>query len=73
MTWFTFHFAPDFKNPVGLDETVLESIKVIRDAIRSENKRIDEAYYAALRNETLDQAAIDAIEGSLDADLVDAA
>jgi hypothetical protein len=73
VTWFTFHFAPDLKNPVGLDETVLESIKVIRDAIRSENKRIDEAYYAALRNETLDQAAIDAIEGSLDADLVDAA
>lgn len=73
VTWFTMHFKPDLKNPVGLDETVLESIKAIRDAIRAENARIDKAYEAALRNENMDRAAIDAIEGSLDDDLVDAA
>ena len=73
VTWFTFHFAPDLKNPLGLDETVLESIKAIRDAIRSENKRVDAAYQAALRNANLDQAALDAIEGSLEDDFNDAA
>lgn len=73
VTWFTFHFEPDLKKPLGLDETVLESIKVIRDAVRSENDRVNASYKKALRNETLDQTAIDAIEGSLDADLVDAA
>ncbi len=51
----------------------LESIKAIRDAIRSENKRVDAAYQAALRNANLDQAALDAIEGSLEDDLTDAA
>jgi hypothetical protein len=73
VVWFTFHFAPDLKNPLGLDEQLLESIKAVRDAIRSENKRVDAAYEAALRNVGLDQAALDAIEGSLDDDLVDAA
>ena len=73
VTWFTFHFAPDLKNPLGLDEKILESIKAIRDSVRSENKRVDAAYEAALRNVGLDQAALDAIEGSLDDDLVDAA
>jgi hypothetical protein len=73
VTWFTFHFAPDLKTPLGLDETVMESIKAIRDAIRSENDRVNAAYKKALRNDTLDQAAIDALEGSLDADLVDVA
>lgn len=73
VTWFTMHFKPDLKNPLPLDETVLESIRVIRDAIRSENARIDKAYEAALRNESIDRAALDAIEGSLDDDLVDAA
>ncbi len=73
VTWFTFHFAPDLKNPVGLTQDVLDSIKTMRDSIRAENKRVDAAYEAALRNEKLDQSAIDAIEGSLDTDLVDAA
>ena len=73
VVWFTFHFVPDLKNPLGLDEHLLESIKAVRDAIRSENKRVDAAYEAALRNVGLDQAALDAIEGSLDDDLVDAA
>ena len=73
VVWYTFEFAPDLKNPVGLDENVLESIKAIRDAIRGENKRIEAEYLAALRNQNVDQAAIEAIEGSLDDDLVDAA
>jgi len=73
VVWYTFKFTPDLKNPVGLDEHVLESIKAIRDAIRGENKRIEAEYLAALRNQNVDQAAIEAIEGSLDDDLVDAA
>lgn len=73
VTWFTFHFKPDLKNPLGLTQDVLESITAIRDSLRSENKRVDAAYEAALRNEKLDQSAIDAIEGSLDTDLEDAA
>ena len=73
VTWFTFHFKPDLTNPVGLTQEVLDTIKSIHDSIRAENKRVDAAYEAALRSEKLDQSAIDAIEGSLDTDLVDTA
>ena len=58
---------------MGIDETVLGSIKAIRKAIRSENKRVVAAYQAAMRNANLDQAALYAIEGSLEDDLTDAA
>ena len=73
VTWFTFHFKPDLKNPLGLTQGVLESITAIRDSLRSENKRVDAAYEASLLNEKLDQSAIDVVEGSLDSDLEDAA
>ena len=56
-----------------LTEDTLVHITAIRVSLRSENKRVDTAYEAALRNEKLDQSAIDTVEGSLDSDLEDAA
>ena len=71
--WYTFHFDPDLKNPLGLDQDVVDSISAIADAIRAENLRVDKAYKAALANEKLDRAAIEAIEDALESDLEDIA
>jgi hypothetical protein len=71
VTWFTFQFAPDLKNPLGLDEKVVETIKVIAESIKSENARVKKAYDLALSNQQMDQQAIDALNNSLDDDLDD--
>ncbi len=71
MVWFTFHFDPDLKNRLGLDQDTVDSIGAIADAIRNENDRVDQAYKAALANQSLDQGAIDALESALEDDLVD--
>lgn len=73
VTWFTFHFKPDLKNPVSLTQDVVDSMGAIADAIRAENARIDQAYKAALTNQSLDQNAIDAMESALEDDLEDVA
>lgn len=71
VTWFTFHFAPNLKTPLGLDEKVVETIQTIADSIKSENNRIKKAYDAAVAGQTLDRQALDAIQSSLDDDLED--
>ena len=71
MTWFTFHYAPDLKNPLGLDDKVVETIQVIAESIKSENARVKKAYDLALSNQQMDQQAIDALNNSLDDDLDD--
>ena len=71
VVWFTFHFDPDLKNRLGLDQDTVDSIGAIADAIRNENDRVDQAYKAALANQSLDQGAIDALESALEDDLVD--
>ena len=71
VVWFTFHFSPDFKNPLGLDEKVVETITTIADAIKSENNRVKKAYDMALSSQQMDQQAIDALNNSLDDDLED--
>lgn len=71
VTWFTFHYAPDLKNPLGLDDKVVETIQVIAASIKSENARVKKAYDLALSNQQMDQQAIDALNNSLDDDLDD--
>ena len=71
MTWFTFQFAPELKNPLGLDDKVVETIQVIAESIKSENVRVKRAYDLALSNQQMDQQAIDALNNSLDDDLDD--
>ena len=73
VVWFTFHFDPDLKKPLSLDQDVVDSISAIADAIRNENARVDQAYKAALTNQSLDQNAIDALENALEDDLEDVA
>jgi hypothetical protein len=71
VTWFTFQFAPELKNPLGLDDKVVETIQVIAESIKSENVRVKRAYDLALSNQQMDQQAIDALNNSLDDDLDD--
>ena len=63
----------DFKNPLGLTKSDVDHINAFDDIIGAENKRVKEAYRNALRNEKVDVAAIQAIEGGLDNDLKDVA
>ena len=71
VVWFTFHFEPDLKNRLGLDQDTVDSIGAIADAIRTENDYVERAYKSALANQALDRGAIDALEGALEDDLVD--
>ena len=64
VVWFTFHFDPDLKKPLSLDQEVVDSISAIADAIRNENARVDQAH-RSLTNQSLDQNAIDALENAL--------
>ena len=73
VVWYTFHFEPDLHNPVGLDQDTVDSIGAIADFIKSENNGITKAHNAALASQTMDQRALNAIEGELDNDFVDAA
>ncbi len=73
VVWYTFHFEPDLSNPLGLDQETVDSIGAIADYIKSENKGITTAYNAALTNQKMDQRALNAIEGDLESDFVDAA
>ena len=73
VTWFTFHFSPDLKTPLALDQATYESMGVIADAIRSENQRVDDAYHSMLKNQNLDKRALDALDSSLDADFEEVA
>jgi hypothetical protein len=71
--WFTFKYKPAFQNPLAMDDNLVNQVTKMAEGIRSENARIQKAYDAALSNQTLDRAAIDALEGNLDSDLEDEA
>jgi hypothetical protein len=55
-----------------MTKDVFETMKVFADTIRAENKYVDDQYFKAVKEDSLDTSAIAAIEDSLDADFVDA-
>lgn len=71
--WYTFVFTPDLKDPLALDQDTYDSMAFIADMIREENASIDEKYEAALREDSIDGDAIEALGDSLDDDFEDVA
>lgn len=70
--FFKIHWEPLLKNKLPMTKDVFETMKVFADTIRAENKYVDDQYFKAIKEDSLDTAAIEAIEDSLDSDFVDA-
>jgi hypothetical protein len=70
--FFKIHWEPLLKDKLPMTKDVFETMKVFADTIRAENKYVDDQYFKAVKEDSLDTSAIAAIEDSLDADFVDA-
>ena len=73
VVWYTFGYKPDLKNELGMTKDVHDTMLVFADAIRAENKYVDEHYFKSIKEGSIDSAAIDALGDSLDADFEDVA
>lgn len=71
VTYYTWHYTPDIKNPVPLDDKTMETMVHFAGLVKSENERIDSSYERSLKDRVMDDDAIDALEDDLDADLMD--
>lgn len=70
--FFKVHWSPATSEKLSMDKDTFETLKVFADTIRAENKYVDDQYFKAIKEDSLDATAIDAIEESLDADFEDA-
>lgn len=68
VTYYTWHYNPDLKKPVEMDDKTLDTMKHFAHLVKQENDRIDSSYERALREKTIDDDAMDALEDDLDAD-----
>ena len=70
--FFKIHWEPLLKNKLPMTQDVFETMKVFADTITAENKYVDDMYFKAHAEDSLDSKAMAAIEDSLEADLADA-
>ena len=70
--FFKIHWEPLLTDTLPMTKDVFETMKVFADTIRAENKYVDDQYFKAVKEDSLDTSAMEAIEDSLDADFVDA-
>jgi len=70
--FFKIHWEPLLKNKLPMTQDVFETMKVFADTITAENKDVDDQYFKAHAEDSLDSKAMAAIEDSLEADLADA-
>lgn len=71
VTYYTWHYTPDLKNPVPMDDKTFDTMIHFAEMVQKENQAIDAAYERALRERSIDDDAIDALEDDLDSDLDD--
>jgi|TARA_R110000744_G_scaffold20569_1_gene54009 hypothetical protein len=71
VTWFTFVYGETTKVPMSKD--AYDTMLVIAEMITKENKQVDDAYFDAIRSDSIDDGAIDALGDALDADFEDVA
>jgi hypothetical protein len=70
-SYFTYEYAPDFKNQLPMEKDLYDTIMMIKEIIDGENNYVDGRYYKALKGETYDAeaaATLDELHESLDAD-----
>lgn len=73
VVWYTFKYCPDLDNELGMTKDIHDTMLVFADAIRAENKYVDERYFNAIKEGSIDSKAIDALGDSLDADFEEVA
>lgn len=71
VTYYTWHYTPDLKNPVPMDDKTFDTMIHFAEMVQKENQAIDASYERALRERSIDDDAIDALEDDLDSDLDD--
>lgn len=71
VTYYTWHYSPDIKNPVALDDKTMETMVHFASLVKSENQRVDSSYESSLKSRVIDDDALEALEDDLDADLRD--
>ena len=64
VTYYVFHFDPDFTNRVPMDRKVYDTIVGLNETIKSFNDDIDKKYYSALHDSTQYDAADAALAGA---------
>lgn len=67
VTWYTFVYGKK-EGPVAIDQQTYDTMVHIAEMISTENKKVDEQYFNAARDEALDSDAFDALGDSLDDD-----
>ena len=73
VSWYTIGWSPDLDNQLPLTQEVKETMMVFADTLRAENKEIDEKYFTAIKEGSIDSKAMSALGDSLDDDLEDVA
>jgi hypothetical protein len=71
VTYYTWHYTPDLKNPVPMDDKTFDTMIHFAEMVKKENESIDASYERAIRERSIDDDAIDALEDDLDSDLDD--
>ena len=49
VVWYTFNYTTDLKNELGMTKDIHDTMLVFADALRAENKYVDERYFKAIK------------------------
>jgi hypothetical protein len=71
VTYYTWHYKPDLKNPVAMDDTTMDTLAHFASMVKAENEDVKAKYEAALSRKSMDDDILEALEDDLDADLAD--
>tara|TARA_X000001036_G_scaffold251314_1_gene234015 strand:- start:1367 stop:2200 length:834 start_codon:yes stop_codon:yes gene_type:complete len=70
--YYVIHYVADMDERLVMNQPTVETIQVITNQIEEKNKAIRDQYTEALRNNNLDNSAIDALQDALGQELKDA-
>lgn len=73
VTWYTFNYEPDLSNPLPITTDIFQTMQVFNDSIKAEKKQVMDAYLKAIKEGSVDNAAMKALGDSLEEDFEDAA
>lgn len=73
VTWYTFNYEPDLSNPLPITTDIFQTMQVFSDSIKAEKKDVMDAYFKAIKEGSVDSAAMKALGDSLEEDFEDAA
>jgi hypothetical protein len=73
VTWYTFNYAVDLGNQIPLTMPVYQTMEVFFNSIKAEKADIMDSYFKAIKQGSVDNAAMKALGDSLEEDFEDAA